>query len=219
MSNPIIIAGAAAIGVYVMSDTDENGDLPQTVPVVTNGPATAPTPYASPPFAKPSIPDAAKQVVGIAKGFFGGGKKPTGGMDVLSGSLSKQELANLSREKLAELEKKAAAEYKKLSSTAKKAGAEYLNKELKLQPPLDGTETWSDVSKIVGGAAGAAAAGAACAPVGLTAVCAPLGAMLGAYLGPKVGKWLSDTWDDVEDWAGKVYGDVKGGLKKVIPFW
>lgn len=235
MSNtPLIIAGSAAIGIYVMSQDDDADELKtQAIPPVVQGPATAPTPYASPPYAKPTVP-AKKPPAGTpmantpigklfgkvaTKAVIGGGKKPAGGMDVLSGTLTKEQIKNLTNEKVKELEKRAADEYKKLGDKAKQAGAEYLNEAYNIQPPLTGKESWKDASKIIGGVAGAAAGGAVCAPIGLSAVCGPLGAMLGAYLGPKVGKWLSDTWDDVEDWAGDAYGAVKKGVKKIIPFW
>ncbi len=240
-NTPLIIAGSAAIGIFVMSQDD--GEPMQSIPPVTQGPATAPTPYASPPYAKPqtaaeiaanraAVKVGTKPVNPMAetplgklftkvatKTVIGGGKKPAGGVDILSGTLTKEQIKNLTNEKVKELEKRASDEYKKLGDKAKVAGAEYLNETYGIQPPLTGKESWKDASKIIGGVAGAAAGGAVCAPIGLSAVCGPLGAMLGAYLGPKVGKWLSDTWDDVEDWAGDLYGDVKGGLKKVIPFW
>lgn len=111
------------------------------------------------------------------------------------------------------------AAYDKLDSDAKQAGASALNSALNLDPPLKGDEDWQTVAKIAGGAAGAAAAGAACAPIGLAAVCGPLGAMCGSYLGMKIEnflngpaddakKWFQSKWGDIENWVGGVASDI-----------
>ncbi len=118
-------------------------------------------------------------------------------------------------------EQKIKEEYDKLSKEAKKRGAEELNKQLKLDPPLTGDESWGDISKIVGGVAGAAVGTYVCGPI-----CGKLGAIAGAYLGDKMSKYIEENWDDVKDWAEENWddavdeiGDLASDAYNTVKFW
>jgi hypothetical protein len=114
------------------------------------------------------------------------------------------------------------AAYDKLTSGAKKEGASALNKELQLEPPLTGDESFDEVSDRIAGPIGATVGGAVGGAVGGPAG-AVLGAMLGKYLGVKYEELLSKAlpeirdffvarWSDIESWvsdkAGAVYDEV-----------
>ena len=126
-----------------------------------------------------------------------------------------------------EAEKRAKEEYNRLSSEAKRRGAAAVNAELGTN--LTGDESFEEASAMIGAAVGGAAAAAGCAAIGAAAVasqCAVLGAIAGNYLGKKLGAWLDETWDDVEDWAGDAYdeakewvGDTWDDFADSIKFW
>lgn len=97
--------------------------------------------------------------------------------------------------------------YDDMNEVAKAKAAEALNKELKLNPPLTGHESWAETSAAVAGVAGAAVGTALCGPV-----CGALGSMAAAYLGAKLGDLLSKHWDELTDWLDS---EVWGGIKDV----
>jgi uncharacterized protein YcfJ len=122
---------------------------------------------------------------------------------------------------LNEVEAEVKREYEKLTSAAKKKGAELLNETLKPSPNLTGKENFKEASKKVGAVVGAAAGAAVCsiAGVGAGAVAAPLcawlGSIAGAYLGEKIGKWAKDTYKKVAKWTQNSWDSVKDKAKSV----
>ncbi len=112
------------------------------------------------------------------------------------------------QQKLDALEAAAKKAFNDANEVAKAKAAEYLNKELKLDPPLTGHEDWEAVSAVVAGAAGAAAGTALCGPV-----CGKLGAMAGAYLGTEIGEWLGKAWPEIEEWLDDTWSDVEGAAQ------
>ncbi len=108
-------------------------------------------------------------------------------------------------------EKELKSKFDKLSSSAKKDGANKLNKLIKPNPGLTGKETWTQAQKKIKAAlsaAGTAAGGAVCG-----APCATMGAMAGAYLGDKLGAYIKNHWNDIESWAGNAADNVKDKVK------
>jgi hypothetical protein len=94
--------------------------------------------------------------------------------------------------------------YGAMTGAARMAAADQLNKELQLDPPLRGNETWDDIARVAGGAVG----GAACTAFGAASV-APLCAIAGAYLGVKLEDWVASGWDQLERWMGD---NIAGGI-------
>lgn len=90
------------------------------------------------------------------------------------------------------------------NEVAKAKAAEYLNKELKLDPPLTGHEDWKAVGAVVGGVAGGAIGGYLGGPLG-----AKLGSLVGAYLGTKLADLLAKNWEELKAWVSETWGDVK----------
>lgn len=124
--------------------------------------------------------------------------------------------------KLDEINAYGAAAYDNLSAEAKAKGAAALNDQLKLDPPLSGDESWEDVAKIAGGAAGAAALG--WLPGGQV-----LGPMVGAYLGVKLEElvsknvddikaWFKGRWTDIESWVKGAAHDVEDAVSDTIDY-
>lgn len=108
--------------------------------------------------------------------------------------------------------------YDKLSAQGRKEGADALNRELKIEPPLDGTEDFESVlhkiAPYVGATAGGAVGGALGGPAG-----AALGAVVGKYLGvkyeellakaiPEIRDFLKSKWDWISDKAEGAYHAV-----------
>lgn len=108
------------------------------------------------------------------------------------------------REKLREGEREAKKRYDAMASAAKKKGAAILNEKLHLSPPLEGDESWDDLGKRIGAAAGAAACVAAGA-----GVATPLCSIVGAYFGEKLGDFLEKHWADIKAKAKETYNDIK----------
>jgi phage tail tape-measure protein len=106
------------------------------------------------------------------------------------------------------IESYAKAAYNNLDDAAKKKGAEYLNKTLKLDPPLDEDASWEDISKVAGAAAGGAIGGAIGGPLG-----AKLGAIVGAYLGVKLEELVSKHIEELKAWLSDKWGDIEGAVK------
>jgi hypothetical protein len=106
--------------------------------------------------------------------------------------------------KAAQIEAATKKAYEDANEVAKAKAAETLNKELKLDPPLNGHEDWKTISAVVGGATGGAIGGAIGGPIG-----AKLGALCGAYLGVKLEELISKNLDEIEAWIGDKWGDVK----------
>jgi hypothetical protein len=101
-------------------------------------------------------------------------------------------------QKLHRIEQLAKKAYDDLSDTARAEGADVLSKTLKLDPPLSGSTSWEDLSKIAGGAAGGAVGGAIGGPYG-----AYLGAIIGSYLGDKLENLMAKKLDELGDYAKK----------------
>lgn len=116
------------------------------------------------------------------------------------------------------------AAYNKMTSGARKEGAQAMNKELNLDPPLDGSESFEDVmhriAPAIGGTVGAAVGGALGGPAG-----AAIGAFCGKYLGvkyeellakaiPEIKDFFRSKWADIENWvsgaAHDAYDTVSG---------
>lgn len=112
--------------------------------------------------------------------------------------------------------------YDELGSAAKKAGAEALNKQLKLNPPLKGDESFKVVASRTGAAVGGTVGTAACAAYPATAAAAPLCGMVGAYLGeklgPVVGKYAKKSAKAVKGAVKSVGKNIGKGIKK-LKFW
>ena len=106
-------------------------------------------------------------------------------------------------------------QYDKLTSSAKKAGADILNAELKLSPPLKGDESFKVVASRTGAAAGGAVGAAACAATGYGAAAAPLCAMAGAYIGKKLGPAVAKYAKTAVKKTGKAVKKIAKKLK----FW
>lgn len=131
-------------------------------------------------------------------------------------------------QKLALAEQYAKEQFENMDDVAKAKAADYMNKELKLDPPLNGSETWEQIASVVGGAAGGAAGTALCGPA-----CGAIGAYCGAYLGVKYEEflaknyaeakaWLESKWGKLKEWADDTWEDIKdeGGdfLDMINPF-
>lgn len=101
-----------------------------------------------------------------------------------------------------------------MNEVGKQKAADNLNKALKLNPPLNGHETWEQISGACGAAAGTAAGTALCGPA-----CGAIGAIVGAYLGTKLEDLVAKSYDDVKNWCSSKWGDisstVKSGAKSV----
>jgi hypothetical protein len=110
--------------------------------------------------------------------------------------------------KLDTVEAAAQKAYNDANEVAKAQAADTLNKQLKLDPPLNGHEDWETVSAVVGGATGGAIGGAIGGPIG-----AKIGAMAGAYLGVKLEDLLAKNLDEIEDWIKGKWGDIEDFAK------
>lgn len=112
------------------------------------------------------------------------------------------------KQKLDTLNGYAEAAYNNLDDAAKQKGAEILNDQFKLDPPLKGDETWEQISEVAGSAVGGAVGGYIGGPIG-----AKLGALCGAYLGKKIEEYLSQNIDDAKQWLKDEWGDVSGWVE------
>lgn len=81
-------------------------------------------------------------------------------------------------------------QFDNMNEVAKVKSADYLNKELKLNPPLNGHEDWETITAVVGAATGAAVGAAIGGPIG-----AKIGALLGAYLGKELTDFIAEVTD------------------------
>ncbi len=123
------------------------------------------------------------------------------------------------QQKLDVVQQAAQEKFNSMSSAAKTEAAQYLNKELNIQPPLKGDETWEVISKAVGSAAGAAGG-----TIAGTKICGPscgkVGAMAGAYLGEKAGEWLHKELPELKDWLktklGNAWGEIEDFFSNVF---
>ncbi len=100
--------------------------------------------------------------------------------------------------------------FEDMDAVARAEAAEYLNKELKLDPPLTGHEDWDETAARTGKAAGAVVGAAACAATGYGAAVAPICGLVGAYLGEKLGPLLKKTWPEVKEWCENRWGTIEG---------
>jgi hypothetical protein len=92
-----------------------------------------------------------------------------------------------------------------MDAVAKAKAAEKLNKDLKLDPPLTGHETWGETWQVVAGAS----ATAACAASGYGAAAAPLCGIVAAYLGGLLGDWMQKKWPAIKEWFDSKWGDIE----------
>lgn len=126
------------------------------------------------------------------------------------------------QQKLAEIESYAKAAYNNMDDAARKKGAAAANELLKLDPPLTGKESWEDMSKAIGAAAGAAALG--WIPGGQV-----IGPIVGAWLGAKledlvsknideIKDWFKGRWSDIEGWVTGAYGEAKEVVNDVVDY-
>ncbi len=111
--------------------------------------------------------------------------------------------------KLAYLEQQAKEQFENMNEVAKAQAADYLNEELKLDPPLNGHEDWKTVAAVVGGAAGAAAGAWIGGPIG-----AKVGAMVGAYLGVKLYDVIEKNYDEMKAWCEAKWGALKAQIEE-----
>lgn len=109
------------------------------------------------------------------------------------------------QQKLDMLESAAKEQFQNANDVAKVKMADQLNKDLKLDPPLTGHESWEDVASVVGGAVGGAAGTALCGPV-----CGAVGAYAGAILGVAIEDYISKNADEAKEWLEKKWGWVEG---------
>ncbi len=142
--------------------------------------------------------------IGLASGSI----KPVATTGNAGGGNWTDQAENELKQKLDLMEAAAKKQFDNADAVAKGAAADYLNKELKLDPPLTGHESWETVSSVVGGAAGAAAGAWIGGPWG-----AKVGALVGAYLGAEAAEYLHKGYDEVKEWVTDKYGDVKGWVK------
>lgn len=124
----------------------------------------------------------------------------------LEGPTEYGEIDRALQEKLDLIKKYGQAAYDKLSDDAKKASAKALSEQLDLDPPLDGSESWSDIAAIAGGAAGLAAFG--WLPGG-----AVWGPIVGTYLGVKLEELISKNSDEIKQWFSDKWGDIEEWVK------
>ena len=129
----------------------------------------------------------------------GQGAFNTGGRPVDPDVRQKVDLLNVAMEKA----------YSGMSSAAKSAAADTLNRNLNLDPPMTGNETWDQVARIAGGAV--AAAGCSAIP-GIGVAAAPLCSMAGAYLGVKLEQWIQSPLKDLGNW---IEDNVGGAIDAV----
>jgi hypothetical protein len=206
---PLAAGGVALYYVSKKGDDGEPGEIQMPPMVITRQPATDSGLPAAVVITK-TLP---KVNTANNSGLF---QKPaTGLLDSIGLSQFKDQMET-------ELTAAAKTKYDELSSAAKKAGAEALNKQLKLNPPLTGNESFKQVASRTGAAVGGTVGTAACAAYPATAAAAPLCGMVGAYLGeklgPAVGKYTKKATKAVTGAAKKVGSTVKKGIKK-LKFW
>lgn len=106
--------------------------------------------------------------------------------------------------------------YAAMSQAAKTTAADKVNKELQLDPPLRGTESWEQLARIIGGATG----GAGCNAIpGIGTAISPVCAMAGAYLGVKLEAWMSSELGDLKGWVTQNLGEVIDTIQDKLSEW
>jgi hypothetical protein len=124
--------------------------------------------------------------------------------------------ADAVRQRIRELEDRAKAEYNRLGKEAKVRAAAELNK-MSPSPGLTGDESFDEAAAKVGASIGSVVALAGCNAIPIPGVatvlahtaCATLGAMIGAFLGEKLGKWAVNIYDDVKEFAAQKWDALK----------
>lgn len=204
MTSPAVLIGGVAALAYLANERGDQPDPPKPGPTLLRPLAGVSVSLAGAnPGGKGSSSSAF--TVGLANklrnSVYTGVGKSTKGNSALDQAVERG---------AAEIEKKITEEIDKLSAEAKKKGAEALNKELKLNPPLTGNEKAKDIVAI----ASAAAAAAGCGAIpGVGAAVAPLCAIAGAYLGKKGYELAAEAWARIEDDVREAWDDVQEGVK------
>lgn len=195
----LLVPGLIGAAAWVAFSDDEKAAVAAGVPArqvqVISGTATPAIPGAvKVNVSNPSRVLALKSRIGAVSAYV----TPGAGRYTNQGSLTAQQ-------KIKEVEAEAKRRYAALSSEAKKKGAAALSKALKIEPPLDGTETWDAIGKRAGAAGGAAV----CTAVPGAQLAVPLCAIAGAYFGEKLADWMADKWKDVSSYAKEAWSDVR----------
>ncbi len=212
MSNviPIALAGLGGYLAFGMVDSDVPAKHPQL-------PIGKPSKFA--PLGKLAAPlvanvNKAQKASATAAGggmpknpfLFGSGGQKNG-----SAAKNTKQTSNAHGQQIDKAMEKYRKEYNKLSSDAKKKGAQKLNELLNPSPGLTGDESWESASKKIVASIGGATGGALCGPP-----CAALGAMAGAYLGKKLGKELGEQWKQIDKWVDKAAKSVADYAKDKV---
>jgi hypothetical protein len=213
MAFPVIgLLGGGAVAVAAAAE----GGTPNSAPQPTNiGPqgGVLMQPGAAAPGA--SVPDLLTQVGGIQIGVRP--PKVSRGVAGLLAVYAAELPTNAAidpeiQAKVDQLEEYGEQAYNSLSDKAKAAGANYLNEKYDLDPPLNGTESWTEIGKRIAGPigedAGQAAGEAIAGPAG-----GIVGEKLGAYLGVKIDDFLNQHADDIKQWFVDRYQSVKNWVE------
>lgn len=208
MPAPLVILGGGALALYAYQSRT-GGD-----PTAGGAPRPVPRPIRGSNNSSPvgiKVKGWKSQTIFAVGGL--GGSVNGGGAMVQAGGGSYVDAAEIAaRQKLKELEERAKREFDALDAQAKARATKELND--RLGAGLTGDESWAEASKKVGAAIGATAAMAGCnaipipgaATVFAHTVCATLGAMVGAYLGEKLGTWGKEAYAEITSWADRQWG-------------
>lgn len=225
---PVILAGSGlGLLAWQAFQADKAETSGQPAPAT---PIPKPKPLAGMGMAVP-VPSKSKMMANVGQILVVGGSgqtsNPSGNKSpsplVTGGGGNASDATNAQiQQKLRELEAQAKAEYERLTSQAKKAAADALNK-MNPSPGLTGNETFEEAARKVGAAIGSTVGVAACNAIpipGLSVVaahtaCATLGAIIGAYIGGKLGVWAKNLYADVKAWADRQWDSVKGAAEDV----
>jgi phage tail tape-measure protein len=170
-----------------------------------------------PTYGTGSTPGATKtQLLGNKSQYFGGGfagnptatgirNSPGSTSPVITGGGGNWTSNNDAQlnQKLALGEAAVKNQFNNISDVEKQRAADTLNDQLDLDPPLNGHESWEDISAAVGSATGAAVGAWIGGPYG-----AKVGALLGAYLGVQLYDWLNESLDDMGQKVKDYFSDL-----------
>lgn len=120
------------------------------------------------------------------------------------------------RAKLDALDSAMQSAYNGMAAGAKSAAADQLNQSLSLSPPLTGNETWEQVARVAGGAAGVA--GCNLIP-GIGTAVSPLCGLAGAYLGVKLEDWMATALPDIQSWVTQSFPNAVQSVVDDVGNW